>query len=51
LQEKALPALEAAHIRPYGDGGGHQHSSWPGSSAKRSFAYVPAIHVFLAAAL
>ena len=23
-QERTLPALEAAHIRPYGDGGGHE---------------------------
>ena len=23
-QERTLPALEAAHIRPYGEGGGHE---------------------------
>ena len=26
-QERTLPALEAAHIRPYGDGGGHEASN------------------------
>jgi putative restriction endonuclease len=25
--ERTLPALEAAHIRPYGDGGGHEASN------------------------
>ena len=35
-QERTLPALEAAHIRPYGDGGEHEAREWSSAAARHS---------------
>ena len=35
-QERTLPALEAAHIRPYGDGGDARGTEWTSPAAGHS---------------